>query len=79
MENKVRQLRVYSRSNLDTFIVITVNIDDSVTDLTQLIYYAVGKVSSFDNNSEKFKVEHIEITNLNSYGKVKENNFEVYP
>ena len=79
MEKKSRELRVYARSNFDTFIVITVNVDSSVADLTQLIYYAVGKVSSFDNDSEKFKVVHIEIIKLNGYGKSKENDFEVYP
>lgn len=79
MEKNFRELRVYARSNFSTFIVITVNVASSVADLTQLIYFAVGKVSSFDSDSEKFKVEHIEITKLNSYGKSKENNFEVYP
>lgn len=79
MENTVRKLSVYARSNLGTFIVVSVSVDSLECDLKEYIYSLLSKIQSYNNKLERFKVEHIEISNLISHGKSKENNFEVYP
>ena len=73
------KLRVFARGNMGTLVVVTVSVDESVTDLTPLIYTALSKVESFSNKLERFEVEHIEVSKYNIYGKSKESNFEVYP
>lgn len=55
-----RKLYVIARSNLDTVITISININDSVTDLTEHIYSVLSKIQSYNNKLERFKVEHIE-------------------
>lgn len=55
-----RKLYVIARSNLDTIITISININDSVTDLTEHIYSALSKIQSYNNKLERFKIEHIE-------------------
>lgn len=79
MEEINRQLRLYARSDLNTFIVVSIPISKSVIDITEYIHAALSKVKFFNNELESFKVEHIEISNLKNYGRIKENNFEVYP
>lgn len=62
-----RKLHVTARSNLDTVITISININDSVTDLTEYIYSALSKIQSYNNKFERFKIEHIEsIKNKNT-------------
>lgn len=55
-----RKLCVIARSNLDTVITISININDSVTDLTEHIYSILSKIQSYNNKLERFKIEHIE-------------------
>ena len=55
-----RKLYVTARSNLNTFITMSININDCVTDLTEYIYSALSKIQSYNNKLERFKIEHIE-------------------
>lgn len=55
-----RKLHVTARSNLNTVIIMSIDINDSVTDLTEYIYSTLSKIQSYNNKLERFKVEHIE-------------------
>lgn len=58
MEKKVREIHVYARSNMNTFIRITLS--KETDDLRSLISEALLKVSSYSTRFEEFRIEHID-------------------
>ena len=60
MEKKLRYIRVFACSNMGTRIQLTVS--EETDDIRNLISVALKKLSDFDNDFEKFKIEHIDST-----------------
>jgi hypothetical protein len=58
MEKKLRFIHVVARSNMDTRIQLTLS--EETEDLRHLISMALLKISQFDNDSETYRIEHID-------------------
>lgn len=58
MEKKLRYIHVMARSNMGTRIQLTVS--EETDDIRNLISVVLRKLSDFDNDFEKFKIEHID-------------------
>lgn len=58
MEKKLRYIHVMARSNMGTRIQLTVS--EETDDIRGLISVALKKLSDFNNDFEKFKIEHID-------------------
>lgn len=58
MEKKVCEIRICARSNMNTFILLTVS--KETTDLRCLIEEALFKVSQYSTRYEQFKIEYID-------------------
>lgn len=58
MKKKFKEVHVYARSNVDTFVKITVS--GEVADLRDLIEEALVKILKLDNGYKKFTVENID-------------------
>ena len=58
MEKKLRYIHVMACSNMGTRIQLTVS--EETDDIRGLISVVLKKLSGFDNDFEKFKIEHID-------------------
>lgn len=58
MEKKLRYIHIMARSNMDTRIQLTVS--EETDDIRGLISVALKKLSDFNNDFEKFKIDHID-------------------
>lgn len=58
MEKKFKEVHVYARSNIDTYVKTTVS--GEVADLRDLIEETLVKILKLDNGYEKFTVENID-------------------
>lgn len=58
MEKKLRYIHVMACSNLDTRLQLTLS--EETDDIRELISVALEKLSDFNNDFEKFKIEHID-------------------
>lgn len=58
MEKKLRYIHVMARSNMGTRIQLTVS--EETDDIRGLISVALKKLSDFNNDFEKFKIDHID-------------------
>lgn len=58
MEKKLRYIHVMASSNMGTRIQLTVS--EETDDIRNLISVALKKLLDFDNDFEKFKIEHID-------------------
>lgn len=58
MEKKLRYIRVFACSNMGTRIQLTVS--EETDDIRNLISVVLKKLSDFDNDFERFKIEHID-------------------
>ena len=58
LEKKLRYIHVMARSNMDTCIQLTVF--EETDDIRGLISVVLKKLSGFDNDFEKFKIEHMD-------------------
>lgn len=58
MEKKLRYIHVMARSNMGTRIQLTIS--EETDDIRNLISVVLKKLSDFNNDFEKFKIEHID-------------------
>lgn len=58
MEKKLRYVHVMAYSNMGTRIQLTVS--EETDDICNLISVALKKLSDFDNDFEKFKIDYID-------------------
>lgn len=58
MEKKLRYIHVMACSDMGTRIQLTVS--EETDDIRNLVSVVLGKLSGFDNDFERFKIEHID-------------------
>lgn len=58
MEKKLRVIRIFARSNMDTCIQLTLS--EETEDLRHLISMALLKLDNFNTASETYHIEHID-------------------
>ena len=58
MEKKLRYIHIMARSNMGTRIQLTIS--EETDDIRNLISVVLKKLSDFNNDVEKFKIEHID-------------------